>query len=181
MNTAFDALQLLDEKSQQFSFAGINKNAVAKENWQAIGCRVGRYYIAIGLHDVVEIALCPSYTWVPGTKKWVNGLANIRGGLALIVDLKSYFGIDETKLTSTSRVLFVRREELFVGLIVDQVLGKKYFYTDEKVSHDEVYMAVKSRYFLSFIGSAYNQYEQLWLDFNLEKLVNSQRFIDVAV
>jgi len=181
VNSAFDALQYLEDKSRQFSLASLNNKAIVKESWQAIGCQVGHYNIAIDLHDVVEIAFCPPHTWVPGTKNWVNGLANIRGGLALIIDLKEYLGIGETKLTRASRVLFIRSQELFVGFLVDQVLGKKHFSADEKASNDEIYTTVKSRYFLSFIGNAYHQHEQFWLDFQVKKLVTSQRFIDVAI
>jgi len=181
MSTAFDVLGSLDDLSRSRGANIPTERDDLLNTWTSIGVRLASYHVSIDLNDVVEILSYRVSTNVPGTQGWVKGITNIRGNLALIIDLKSYFGIGETATFGQSRVLFVRHEGIFVGLLVDQVVGKRHFKDKEKVKYEEIHSSVGSRYLQSFVRRAYHQNNELWLVFNVKKLLTTQRFLDVAI
>ena len=74
-------------------------------------------------------------TRVPGAKPWFRGIANLRGQLLTVVDLKSFLGAGAPATDRQARVLVVASREVPTGLIVDEVVGFRRFgsadYRDE--------------------------------------------------
>ena len=66
-------------------------------------------------------------TPVPGAKDWVAGLANLRGQLLPIVDLRQFLGAGSSRNSRTARVLVAESDELLVGIVVDEVFGFRRF------------------------------------------------------
>ena len=66
-------------------------------------------------------------TRVPGAKSWIKGLANVRGQLLPIIDLRHFLGSGITPITRNTRVLVVNHREIPAGLVVDEVLGFRRF------------------------------------------------------
>ena len=69
---------------------------------------------------------------MPGTRQWLLGVANVRGNLVPVIDLKQYLEGERTQLTDTSRVLLVRQFGGSVGLLIDEVLGQRNFSEDQR-------------------------------------------------
>ena len=68
-----------------------------------------------------------STTRVPGAKAWIKGLANVRGQLLPIIDLRQFLGSGVTPVTRNTRIVVVNHREIPAGLIVDEVLGFRRF------------------------------------------------------
>ena len=66
--------------------------------WRGVGYRIGAHRLASGFDEVVEILPMPPVTPVPGAQSWVLGVANIRGSLLPIVDLKQFLEGERTVL-----------------------------------------------------------------------------------
>ncbi len=66
-------------------------------------------------------------TRVPGAKPWIKGLANVRGQLLPIIDLRQFLGSGMTPITRNTRVMVVNHREIPAGLLVDEVLGFRRF------------------------------------------------------
>ncbi len=66
-------------------------------------------------------------TRVPGAKSWIKGLANVRGALLPVIDLRQYLGSGATPLTRNTRLLVVNHRDVPAGLMVDEVLGFRRF------------------------------------------------------
>jgi twitching motility protein PilI len=66
-------------------------------------------------------------TRVPGAKSWILGIANIRGQLLPIIDLRAFFGSGPTPTSRNSRVVVVNHRDIPAGLVVDEVLGFRRF------------------------------------------------------
>jgi purine-binding chemotaxis protein CheW len=81
----------------------------------------GRY--AVDAARVVEVVAVPGLTRVPGTPSWLSGVANWRGHVLPVADLRPLLGIPATPLASSARVVVVRDETVEVGLVADAVLG----------------------------------------------------------
>ena len=71
---------------------------------------------------VTEVARVPAVTAVPHVPQWVRGVANLRGDIISVVDLRSFIGLEGTS-PHTGRLVVVRLidEEFSAGLLVDGV------------------------------------------------------------
>jgi len=67
---------------------------------------------------------------MPGVKPWVKGVANLRGRLLPVMDLGGFLGLPLSKARKQRRVLVVEYNDLFVGLLVDEVVGMQHFAQD---------------------------------------------------
>ena len=88
---------------------GLPEQLDAPGLWRGVGYRVGRRRLASGFDEVVEILGMPPVTPVPGAQPWMLGVANIRGNLLPIVDLKQFLEGERTVLHEGQRVLVVRQ------------------------------------------------------------------------
>jgi methyl-accepting chemotaxis protein len=68
---------------------------------------------------------------VPGAKSWVKGLANVRGHLLAVIDLRQFLGGSATVMTRNTRILVVNHRDIPAGLVVDEVLGFRRFAENE--------------------------------------------------
>src|SRR6478672_943832 len=113
----FDALAEYERRSLAHT-AGLPEQIEAPGLWRGIGFRVGSRYLVSSINEVNEILTQPSLTIVPGTRPWLLGVANVRGNLVPVIDLKQYLEGDRTQFTDTSRVLLVRQAGGSVGLLI---------------------------------------------------------------
>lgn len=113
------------------------EQAEAPGLWRGIGYRVGRHWLISSIAEVNEILTLPPMTPVPGTRPWLLGVANVRGNLAAIVDLKQFLEGDRTMVSDRSRVLLARQPGGFVGLLIDEVAGQRNL-TDENQPLDDL-------------------------------------------
>ena len=67
---------------------GLPEQLDAPGLWRGVGYRVGQRLLASGFDEVVEILPLPQLTPVPGAQSWMLGVANIRGTLLPVVDLR---------------------------------------------------------------------------------------------
>ena len=56
-----------------------------------------------------------SITRVPGAKGWVRGLANVRGQLLPIIDMKQFIGSGVAVLSRNTRIVVVNHREIPAG------------------------------------------------------------------
>ena len=156
---------------------GLPQRTDVTESWTGIGFRIGDINLVSPLKQVNEILHFPRLTTVPGTQRWVKGVANIRGTLLPIIDLQGF--LHDTPLTHTSktRVLVVKRDELSVGLVVSEVLGLKHFQDHEKVTSVSKFDEALRNY----VHGAFRQGEEEMLVFSMYALADNPHFFQVAV
>lgn len=87
----------------------------------------------VPLLNVTEVSRPLPITPVPNTPDWVMGVANLRGDIVSVVDLRRFLGIGESDHPPTTRILVsqARPEEITVGLVVDRVRGVRFLTADE--------------------------------------------------
>lgn len=80
---------------------------------------------AIPVHQVTELDEVPRYTFVPNVPEFVLGVANLRGDIISVLDLRRMLGLGYSVDETPSRMLVVRvgDDELVSGLVVDAVHG----------------------------------------------------------
>lgn len=81
----------------------------------------GAHY-AVGETFVTELDRIPKITLVPQVPAWVRGVANIRGDVVSVIDLRTFLGLESTS-PHNGRMLLVRLvdEEFSAGLLVDSI------------------------------------------------------------
>ncbi len=62
----------------------------------------------------------------PGVPAWMLGLLHVQGTVQPIVDLGLFMGQGESARDASARLIFIEREELCVGLLVDGASGIRY-------------------------------------------------------
>ncbi len=75
----------------------------------------------IDIASVIEIIRMESITRVPGTPVFIEGILNLRGTVIPVMDLCKRFGMPESQITGSTRVIIVEAGGVTVGMITDAV------------------------------------------------------------
>jgi purine-binding chemotaxis protein CheW len=89
----------------------------------AIVVRLGAGRFAIDLASVAEVGRAPAVTRVPGLPAWLAGVANWRGRILPVLDLRPLLGADSASLDSRGRLVVLTDAGIAVGMLVDAVDG----------------------------------------------------------
>lgn len=171
----FTLLREIDQRSRGMAL-GLPQQVEVRRTWSGIGFRIGDLLMVSSLGEIAEILVYPALTRVPQAKAWVKGIANVRGTLLPVMDLRSFIEGTATELNRRSRVLMIQSENLTAGLLVDEAMGMRHFFDEERVgglsSLPEVYR--------EFIAAGYKQGNTQWGVFSMERLATNKRFLEVA-
>ena len=172
--TAFELLLQIDQRCRLLA-ADLPSQPTRQDSWSGIGFRLGEDWYVAPMGEVSEVLHEPRFTQLPGVKPWVKGVANLRGRLLPIMDLYGFFGHEVSAARKQRRVLVVEHDEVFAGLLVDEVFGLQHFAQDSLESADQwsgpMSAFVKGRF----------QREQTWQVFSPFALAQSQSFMHVAL
>lgn len=170
-------LQLLLELDRRYRKQALALPAQqeSQEFWSGIGFRMGGKHYVAPMQEVGEVLHEPRFTQLPGVKDWVLGVANVRGRLLPVMDLGAFLGLDAFDHWKTRRVMVVEHQNLFVGLVVDEVLGMQHFDVecfDETV--EEIPDSIRPYVHGTF------QREHGWVVFSPRALAADDGFLDVV-
>jgi chemotaxis signal transduction protein len=88
--------------------------------------RMGGSRFAVAMAGVAEVTALPAVTRLPGAPAWLIGVANWRGRMLPVLDIRSLVGVPVTPLPSSARLVVVMagaRSELTAGLVAEAVPG----------------------------------------------------------
>jgi twitching motility protein PilI len=174
--TAFQLLLDIDQRCRSLA-AGLPLQETRQQGWSGIGFRMGERHYVAPMGEVDEILHEPRCAVLPGAKAWVCGIANLRGRLLPIMDLCAFFGHELSPLRKHRRVLVIDFEGVFVGLLIDEVLGMQHF--SERSLMPELAHDSEPRV-APYIQGRFVR-EQAWQVFSPRALVQSPEFMDVAL
>jgi twitching motility protein PilI len=174
--TAFELLLQIDQRCRLLA-ADLPSQPTRQNSWSGIGFRLGEYWYVAPMGEVSEVLHEPRFTQVPGVKPWVKGVANLRGRLLPIMDLCAFLGHELSVARRQRRVLVVEHQDVFAGLMVDEVFGLQHFAQGslEPVATDAVTGPMAA-----FVEGCF-QGEQTWRVFSPFALARSQGFMNIAV
>ncbi len=171
----FELLREIERRSAAAQTGGV-ASAVSSE-WVGVGFRIGEEQFVSSREQVREVLMLPdTMTRVPGAKRWLLGIANLRGHLLPLIDLKLMLGSGRTSLRRTTRVISVNHREVPAGLIVDEVLGFRRFMEHEHVDDVPETVVRCDRY----LTGGFLRGDDNWPIFNLFDLVESNLFLQAA-
>jgi twitching motility protein PilI len=171
----FELLQELERRSR-VAIAGKGADELSTE-WVGVGFRIGQEQFVASREEVREVLMLPEgMTRVPGAKRWMLGIANLRGHLLPLIDLKMMLGSGRTTLRRNTRVISINHREIPAGLVVDEVLGFRRFMENE-LRDKWPETAVRCD---RFIKGAYERGQDSWPIFGLYDLIESSTFLQAA-
>jgi chemotaxis signal transduction protein len=94
---------------------------------------LGEQLFAAPVANVAELSLPPDCIMLPNTPQWLLGIANMRGEIISIADLRGFLSMDQESIKKTSRMIIAQTldRQMMVGLIVGRINGIHYFATDD--------------------------------------------------
>ena len=148
-----------------------------EDKWVGVGFRLGDDKLIADMSEVKEILDVPEYTKVPGVKTWVVGIANVRGSLLPIMDLRGYMlGID-MQHRKRGRMIVVNYRGFNTGLLVDEVYGMRHFFVeDQSDTPPQVDDSVSP-----YVKNMFSKENENWPVFSFESMVEDERFSQAAL
>ncbi|MDB6141795.1 MAG: cheW 1 [Pseudomonas sp.] len=174
--TAFQLLLEIDQRCRSLA-AGLPSQETRQQDWTGIGFRMGEQCYVAPMGEIAEILHEPRYAVLPGVKPWIKGVANLRGRLLPIMDLCAFFGHELSPLRKQRRVLVVEYQDVFAGLMVDEVMGMQHFNQRSLMPKPLIEFEAGVA---PFIQGQFLR-EQAWLVFSPWVLAQSPGFMDVAL
>ncbi|HMK86172.1 MAG TPA: chemotaxis protein CheW [Steroidobacteraceae bacterium] len=172
----FELLKELERRSRTVA-APSAPDAAAGREWVGVACRMGGETFLIAREETREVLGYPAViTRIPGAKSWVKGLANVRGSLLPMLDLRQFLGSGATTPGRNTRVVVVNHREIPAGLIVDEVLGFRRFAESE--FHPEAPPTVIRCD--PYLAGAFRRGGEVWPVLSLKSMVESQSFLQAA-
>ncbi|HWT70124.1 MAG TPA: chemotaxis protein CheW [Pseudomonas sp.] len=172
--TAFELLLQIDQRCRLLA-ADLPSQPTRQDHWSGIGFRLGDHWYVAPMSEVSEVLHEPRFTQVPGVRPWVKGVANLRGRLLPIMDLGGFFDHESCAARRQRRVLVVEHEDVFAGLMVDEVFGLQHFARDSLEPTDALRGTIAP-----FIKGRFKR-EKDWQVFSPFALAQSQGFMNIAV
>lgn len=169
------------ERKSLAHVAGLPEQLDAPGLWRGVAYRIGSHRLASGFDEVVEILQVPSITPVPGAQPWMLGVANVRGNLLPIIDLKQFLEGARTVLHESQRMLLMRQQGGDVAVLIDELYGQRGFTEEQKIAQDELAGAqlAEGRYG-HFVERGYRLGDHAWGIFSLERLSRTPEFRQAA-
>ncbi|MCE2943915.1 MAG: chemotaxis protein CheW [Lysobacteraceae bacterium] len=148
----------------------------APGHWRGVGFRVGRHRLVGAFGEVVEILSLPVLTTVPGSQPWMLGLANIRGSLYGVVDLKQFLEGERSVVNEGQRCLLVKQPGGNVILLIDELYGQRSFNDSHLVDRPESF---EGRY-AHVVARAYRLGDAIWGVLDIPLLSRTPEFRQAA-
>ena len=172
----FELLKELEKRSRSVT-AGNAPEAAAGHEWVGVAFRIGGETFLVAREETREVLGYPAaITRIPGAKNWVKGLANIRGQLLPMLDLRQFLGSGATTPGRNTRIVVANHREIPAGLIVDEVLGFRRF-ADPEFNSEPPPTVIRCD---SYLAGAFRRGGEVWPVLSLKSLVESQSFLQAA-
>jgi twitching motility protein PilI len=172
----FDLLREL-ERLARVALAGQGRDAASEREWVGVAFRMSSENFLVAREETSGVlGFPPVVTRVPGAKLWIRGLANVRGQLLPIVDLRAFLGGGMTQVGRSSRVLVANHREVPAGLLVDEVQGFRRFADNEFGASVPPTIIRCERY----LAGAFRRGADSWPVFSLRTLLESVEFLQAA-
>jgi twitching motility protein PilI len=172
----FELLKELEKRSRALATGSVPESQAGRE-WVGVAFRMGGETFLVAREETREVLGYPAVvTRIPGAKSWVKGLANIRGQLLPMLDLRQFLGSGATVSGRNTRIVVVNHREIPAGLMVDEVLGFRRF-AEAEFNAEAPPTVIRCD---SFLAGAFRRGGEVWPVLSLKSLVESPSFLQAA-
>lgn len=143
---------------------------------QWVTFRLGNETYGINVMQVREVLRYTEIAPVPGAPSYVIGIINLRGNVVTVIDTRERFGLPNSEITDSTRIVILESEDQVVGIMVDAVAEVVYLRESEieiapNVGNDE-----SSRY----IQGVCHKNDELLILIEIAKLLTDREWAEIA-
>jgi twitching motility protein PilI len=172
----FELLKELEKRSRAVTAGSVAETSPGRE-WVGVAFRMGGETFLVAREETREVLGYPAVvTRIPGAKGWVKGLANVRGQLLPMLDLRQFLGSGATASGRNTRIIVVNHRDIPAGLMVDEVLGFRRF-AETEFDAEAPQTVIRCD---SYLAGAFRRGGEVWPVLSLKSLVESQSFLQAA-
>ena len=173
----FELLAELERRGRAVSAQQGNDGAAGRE-WVGVALRMAGELFLAAREETREVLSVPAgITRVPGAKGWVRGLANVRGQLLPIIDMKQFIGSGVAVLSRNTRIVVVNhREDARRVCWWMRCLGFRRFAESEFSGDVPPTVARCERY----LAGCFRRGQEQWPVLSLRTILESQAFAEAA-
>lgn len=171
VDSPFDLLREMERRGIRAAAENLDH---LDHEWTGLAFRLGDQTFVAAREEVGEVLVYPdTITRIPGSKNWVIGLANVRGQLLPVIDLKVFLGGPVSRPGRETRIVCVNHRDVPAGLVVDEVMGFRRFPGDQRGQNVPEMVLRCERY----LRGAFRHDFETWPVFDLAGLVQSPQFL----
>ncbi|AVJ55393.1 chemotaxis protein CheW [Idiomarina sp. OT37-5b] len=130
----------------------------------------------INVMQVQEVLRYSEIAPVPGAPNYVLGIINLRGNVVTVIDTRLRFGLPQTEVTDSTRVVIIESEKQVIGILVDSVAEVVYLKKSEIDTAPNVGTDESSR----FIQGVSNRDDELLILVDLDKMLTDDEWDEIS-
>jgi len=146
------------------------QNNGSNEEVQLVIFGLGSEEYAFDILTVQEIKRMTDITRVPHTPEYIKGVINLRGSVLPVLDLKIRMKLLPSPITEDTRIIIIKTEQVFVGILVDAV-SEVVSLNCSEIEPPQGNSAIAAEKYVNGIGK---------LDDRLLIILNPQSIIDIV-
>jgi twitching motility protein PilI len=172
----YELLAELERRARAVTASAEARVATGRE-WVGVALRMAGELYLVAREEAREVLGVPStLARVPGARNWVLGLANVRGQLLPIIDLRLYLDAGVTPGTRNTRVIVANHRDIPAGLLVEEVLGFRRF-PESEFSADAPPTIVRCG---KYLAGCFRRPGEQWPVLSLRTLLEDPAFLGAA-
>jgi purine-binding chemotaxis protein CheW len=109
---------------------------------QVIVFNLGEERYGVEISQVKEIILPTQITRIPNVPSYIEGVLNLRGQIAAIINLRKRLGKEPQKNDENTRIIVIELNDAIVGVMVDSVSEVKYL-SSQNIEEIPRFLALK--------------------------------------
>ena len=141
--------------------------------WVGLNFRLGDTQYLVPQAEVREVITPPLFSRVPNAKPWLLGIANARGSLLPLIDLRLLLDGEPSNIARGSRFMILNSDEIPAGFLVDGVTGYRRFSSSEQRND---LAGAKPSHWQEFLLGSFVREQQPYLVFSFMKLAIADIF-----
>ncbi|HEX4024240.1 MAG TPA: chemotaxis protein CheW [Steroidobacteraceae bacterium] len=172
----FELLAELERRGRAVTASAATEAGQSGE-WVGVALKMAGELYLVAREEAREVLGVPApLTRVPGAKSWVLGLANVRGQLLPIIDLRAYLGAGAAPASRAARIVVVNHRDIPAGLVVDEVLGFRRFADAEFSAEMPPTVVNCARY----LAGSFRRGTDQWPVLGLRSLLEDASFLEAS-
>ena len=172
----YELLAELERRARAVTASAEARVAGGRE-WVGVALRMAGELYLVAREEAREVLGVPStMARVPGARNWVLGLANVRGQLLPIIDLRLYLDAGTTPMTRNTRVIVANHRDIPAGLLVEEVLGFRRFPENEFTADSPPTIVRCGKY----LAGCFRRPGEQWPVLSLRTLLEDPLFLGAA-
>ncbi|WP_298768960.1 chemotaxis protein CheW [uncultured Shewanella sp.] len=130
----------------------------------------------INVMQVQEVLRYSEIAPVPGSPHYVLGIINLRGNVVTVIDTRCRFGLPESDVNDSTRIVIIEVEKQVMGILVDSVAEVVYLRRSEIDNTPNVGTDDSAK----FIQGVSNRENELLILIDLDKLLTDEEWMELS-